>query len=184
MEYSWQQILLFWGILIGVAMIYVMIRERINLKKAATGEDRERIVGIFKKLLPDTWGSYHIAYASWEKKEYHGKRTTTHYWYYAIAFSWEELYVVPLLCENKEIRYKDSFCVTPNSIGTIEGKDGENWMTLYDRTGKKILTLAVNAKNTKSDRYHPVNIVQEEEAAAFAALIEHWRNTIHGMDSN
>lgn len=179
MDYSWQQIVLFWGVIIALVFVYVFVREKINLKKAATGEDKERIVNIFKTVLPETWQQYRLAFACWEKKEYHGRKTITHYWSYAIAFLDEELIVVPLLCEDKEIRYKDSFRITPDSLGMVNGKKGQNWMSLYDHNHKELLTLAVHAKNTKSDRFHPVNLVQEEEAAAFLALIEHWMEEVN-----
>lgn len=179
MEYSWQQIALGWGVIIAVVVVYVWVRERINLKKASTGKDKERIQNIFKTILPQQWGNYHIAYACWEKKEYRGKRTITRYWSYAIAFSWNEMYVVPLLCENREIRYKDSFCIKKESLAKIAGKKGEGWMTLYDQSQKEILTLEVKAKNTKSDRFHPVNILQEAEAEAFIHLVEHWLEEVN-----
>lgn len=179
-DYSWQQIALGWGILIAIAVAYVLIREKINLKKAATGEDKERISNIFKKILPDSWNNYKLAFARWEEKEYHGRRTITRYWSYAIAFSWDEMHVVPLLCEDREIRYKESFLVTKDSLGMVNGKKGENWMTLYDENRKEILTLEVEAKNTKSDKFHPVNIIQEEEAAAFTRLIERWLDDVNG----
>lgn len=185
MDVTWQQVLLFWAILIVVVAAYVWIQERINLKKAATGEDKERISNIFKQILPDTWGNYQLAYARWEKREYQGRRTITHYWSYAVAFSWEGMYIVPLLCEDKQIRYKDSFYIAKESLGMVNGKKGEGWMTLYDKSQKEILTLEVKGKNTKSDRFHPVNILQEDEAAAFSALVDHWLeevNTQNGVE--
>lgn len=179
-DYSWQQIVLCWGIIIAVVAIYVIIREKINLKKAATGEDKERIANIFKQILPDTWGNYKSAFACWEKKEYRGRQTITRYWSYAISFSWDEIYIVPLLCEDRELRYKESFCITKESVGMVNAKKGENWMTLYDHDRNEILTLQVKAENTKSDRFHPVNIVQDEEAAAFSKMIDHWLDDVNG----
>ena len=178
-DFTWWQIALCWGVLIVVAVIYVTVREKFNLKKAETGEDRVRIKNIFKKVLPDTWGNYKIAFACWEKTEYQVKRRITHYWSYAVAFSWDEMYIVPLLCEDRQIRYKESFCITKDSLGMVNAKSGENWMTLYGKDQKEILTLKVEAKNTKSDKYHPVNIVQEEEADAFTKLVEHWLNDVN-----
>lgn len=53
-------------------------------------------------------------------------------------------------------------------------------MTIYDNEQKDLLTLQVEAENTKSDRYHPVNIVQRDEADAFKSLICNWMKEING----
>ncbi len=180
MDFTWWQILLMWVVLIAAVFAYVKIKEKLNLKKAATGEDQGRIVGIFKSLLPDTWQNYKIAFAHWEKTEYRGRSRITHYWSYAIAFTNDELFVAPLLCEDREIRYKNWYRITPEDIGFINARDDGDWMTIYDNEQKDLLTLQVEAENTKSDRYHPVNIVQRDEADAFKSLICNWMKEING----
>lgn len=180
MDFTWWQVLLFWAVLIVAVVAYVKIKEKSNLKKAATGEDQGRIVGIFKTLLPETWENYKIAFAHWEKTEYRGRTRITHYWSYAIAFSNDELFVAPLLCEDREIRYKNWFRITAGDLGMINAREDGNWMTLYDNEQKSFLTLQVDAENTKSDRYHPVNIVQREETDAFKALVSNWLKEVNG----
>ena len=180
MDFTWWQILLMWVVLIAAVFAYVKIKEKLNLKKAATGEDQGRIVGIFKSLLPDNWQNYKIAFAHWEKTEYRGRSRITHYWSYAIAFTNDELFVAPLLCEDREIRYKNWYRITPEDIGFINARDDGDWMTIYDNEQKDLLTLQVEAENTKSDRYHPVNIVQRDEADAFKSLICNWMKEING----
>lgn len=180
MDFTWWQILLMWVVLIAAVFAYVKIKEKLNLKKAATGEDQGRIVGIFKSLLPDTWQNYKIAFAHWEKTEYRGRSRITHYWSYAIAFTNDEMFVAPLLCEDREIRYKNWYRITPEDIGFINARDDGDWMTIYDNEQKDLLTLQVEAENTKSDRYHPVNIVQRDEADAFKSLICNWMKEING----
>lgn len=180
MDFTWWQILLMWVVLIAAVFAYVKIKEKLNLKKAATGEDQGRIVGIFKSLLPDTWQNYKIAFAHWEKTEYRGRSRITHYWSYAIAFTNDEMFVAPLLCEDREIRYKNWYRITPEDIGFINARDDGDWMTIYDNEQKDLLTMQVEAENTKSDRYHPVNIVQRDEADAFKSLICNWMKEING----
>lgn len=182
MEYSVKEVLLLWGALIACVVVYVLIREKINLRRASTGKDKNRIAGIFKQLLPDTWGNYKLVYACWEKSDYQPGKTVTHYWSYAIAFTWVGIYVVPLLCEDGEIRYKESFYIDKESLGMVNGKKGKGWMTLYDKNQEEILTLEVKAENTKSDRFHPVNIVQKEEAADFSRLVDNWLDDVNGRN--
>ena len=55
-------------------------------------------------------------------------------------------------------------------------------MTLYDKNQEEILTLEVKAENTKSDRFHPVNIIQKEEAADFSRLVDNWLDDVNGRN--
>lgn len=173
------QVIIGWAVIIVLVVIFVLVQKKINLKKAATGEDKARIESILKPLLQDAQGDYHMAYACWQETEHEIGKTTTKYWIYAIAFSWDGMFFVPLNYENKELRYKDTYYIAKNDLGAINAKKGESWMTLYDKSRKKIVSLEVKAENTKGDRFHPVNIVQKEEADAFARLAENWLNEVN-----
>ena len=184
-DYSWQEICLYLGLTVAVCVlagIYFWIQKKIMLKKAATGEDQKKIVNIFKQLLPDTWGNYHLAYATWSKNEYEFRKTITYYWYYAVAFDWDGMYVVPLRFEGGELLYKDSWYIAKDSLGMVNGAKGGDWMTLYDQERKEIVTLQVLAENTKCGKDCRVNILQKEEAEAFSRLVDHWLDEVNGRN--
>lgn len=161
-----------------VIFIYVTIREKINTKKANTGEDKRKLVSLLQKAVPE-YQSCTLAYGSWEWKTYQGRRTTTKYWYYGVAFNDEALYVVPLSCDGGDLSYSNTYIVKKEDIGIVNSKKGENWMELYDRNQKEILSVMVDAKSLNEDKFHPVNIIQEEESKKFVQWKDKWMDEIN-----
>ena len=62
----------------------------------------------------------------------------------------------------------------------VNAKAGESWASFYDLEGKEIVSLAVIFYNTKSDKYHPVNIQQKEEQEAFAEFVRDFMAEVNG----
>lgn len=165
-------------LLIVIIFIYVVIREKLNRKKAQTGEDKEALWNILERAVPDI-GSYTRAYGCWEWSTYQGKRKTTEYWYYGLAFNGQRLWVVPLSCEGGDMSYSKGFCIEKADVGVVNSKKGGVWVEFYDRSCNEMLSLTVFEENLNDDRFHPVNIIQEEEAKEFLRWKDQWMEEIN-----
>ncbi len=162
----------------AVATVYVLIHDHKNTKLANTGEDKNRLKEILRGVVPDL-ENYTSAYASWQITKYYGKRSETTYWYYGIAFNDDRIHVVQLENTTGQIRGANSFVVEKSRLGMVNSKPGLNWMSLYDEDGDEIVTLMVVKENLKDDSFHPVNIIQGEEAEAFQALVTKWLEDVN-----
>ncbi len=167
---------------IAVAFVFVLIRDKINRKKADTGEDKQKVWDILQRTVPEV-ENYTKAYADWEWETYQGRQTTTTYWYYAIAFNGERLYIVPLSNKTGELTYSDCYCIEKSSLGIVNTKQGANWVELYDKSQKEILSLKVMGENLKDDKYHPVNIIQPEAETAFIAWKDGWMKEVNDANN-
>ena len=179
------QIILMVVALIVVIYIFVTIQEQRNRKKALEGDDRVRVWEILEKNVPDVQ-NYTRAYARWEWSTYAGRRTTTSYWYYGIAFNSDCIYVVPLSAEGGDISYSNGGVIYKDQLGVVNSKKGANWVELYDKDRKEIVSLMVFAENLKDDKYHPVNIIQTDEEKKFLDWKEKWMeevNTANGVEA-
>ena len=179
------QIILMVVALIAVIYIFVTIQEKRNRKKALEGDDRVRVWEILEKEVPDVQ-NYTRAYARWEWSTYAGRRTTTSYWYYGIAFNSDCIYVVPLSAEGGDIGYSNGGVIYKDQLGAVNSKKGANWVELYDKDRKEIVSLMVFAENLKDDKYHPVNIIQTDEEKKFLDWKEKWMeevNTANGVEA-
>lgn len=179
------QIILMVVALIVVIYIFVTIQEKRNRKKALEGDDRVRVWEILEKSVPDVQ-NYTRAYACWEWSTYAGRRTTTSYWYYGIAFNSDCIYVVPLSTEGGDISYSNGGVIYKDQLGAVNSKKGANWVELYDKERKEIVSLMVFAENLKDDKYHPVNIIQTDEEKKFLDWKEKWMeevNTANGVEA-
>lgn len=173
-----------WQIVVGVvaviavATVYVLIHDHKNTKLANTGEDKNRLKEILRGVVPDL-ENYTTAYASWQITKYYGRRSETTYWYYGIAFNDDRIHVVQLENTTGQIRGANSFVVEKSRLGMVNSKPGLNWMSLYDEDGDEIVSLMVVKENLKDDSFHPVNIIQGEEAEAFQALVTKWLEDVN-----
>ncbi len=167
--------------LIVVIFIYVMIRDKINRNKAKGGEDKEHVWNILQKCVPGV-ENYTRAYGTWEWETYQGKKTTTTYWYYALAFNAERLYIVPLSCEGGDLSYTNAYCLEKKDVAIVNSKKGAIWVELYDRSQKELLSVMVAEENLNDDKYHPVNIIQPDEAKAFLAWKDKWMDEINAAN--
>jgi len=158
------------GAIVLVALfVIVYVKISIDEKKGVNSEEKKKIREIVNRAVPDG-ESYTAAYGTREDFSISGGgrsiRTTTSYWYYAVAFKPGDLYLVPLSFEGGDISYGEPIHIVKDDLGMAEAKSIV--LTLYDKDRKELLTLYVAASNTKDDKYHPVNIQQKEEAEAFS----------------
>lgn len=167
-------------IIIGVVVIVILfvvfyIRECINEKKGVDSEEKQEIWDIVARLVPNI-NEYTTAYAVWEEIQFGGGgrrvTTTTRYWYYAIAFKAGTIYVIPLSFDGGDVSYGEPMCLTKENLGMVNAKAGDSWATFYDTEQKEIATIMVGPSNTKDGKYHPVNIQQKEEYAAFVEFVK------------
>ena len=159
--------------IVAAIAVYVVAREKINLRKAAGGGDRERLEKAVAQALPGE-GGYQVAYGHYEKVEQVVRKTITTYFCYALAFDATRIWVIPLDFDRGAVLPGKPVLVT-GDVRITNGKEGRVRRvdcSLYDKNGASILDCVVEASNTKDDRFHPVNITQEEECARFGWMIE------------
>lgn len=171
---------LFWILVLGVIFYNLFIRKNKNRAKAALGEDLQRVRQAVRGLLPPDSQNAEIVYAHWEDVQSSGRTVRTTYYRYAAAFRDETLWVFPLQIDKgtHEVKAGSPWVLTPDRLGkvtvTIQDKAGEirrveTW--LADKEGNVILQLYVNAENLAGSKYLPMNILQEDECAAFERFI-------------
>lgn len=56
------------------------------------------------------------------------------------------------------------------------------WAEFYDKNLNEIISLSVFGENLKDDKYHPLNILQEEEAKKFAARKDTWMEAVNAAN--
>lgn len=168
--------------------IYMTICEKINLKKAAAGDDKERLEKAVAAVLPGEYG-YQVVYAHWQESEHYGRTTKTSYYYYAIAFDPGRFWVIPLHFKGSEILAGHPVLYTQSTLGhisiTTTMRKKALWLikaTLHDPYGVPLLNFLVHAANTKEDSFHPFNILQQEACNDFSqqlSSMEEQVNTSH-----
>ncbi len=160
------------NVIIGIAacvvvFIVVYIKMTIDEKKGENSIEKQKINAIVKNIVPDG-ETCTVCYGTREDFSIGGGgrmiTTTTEYSYYGIGFRPGELYLVPLAFEGDEISYFEPKCFSKENLRKVEVKNGR--IILQD-ADENTLTLFVTASNTKDDKYHPVNIQQQEETEAF-----------------
>ena len=162
----------------GGSFVVMLIRESYNEKQARSGEDMNRLKEMLKEVVPDL-ENYVPAYGIWELEKYYGNGSQTYFWYYAIAFNDDRIHVIKLKNVKKRLEPEGSFVVEKSQVGMVNGGMHSNWMSLYDKEGREIMTLIVARENLKDDKDHPVNIIQEEAAAAFEELVAKWTEDVN-----
>lgn len=177
MDENIMYILIFVAVVVAV-FLYVHFKEKVNLKKAANGEDKGRFQEAVRKVMGD--GDYIIAYAHYEDVQYRGRTTRTTYYHYALAFDEERLWIMPLRFEKELILPDKPVLATSEMLGIINVSEVMNKKTgmvtrvsttLNDKNGKKIVDIVVDAVNTKEDRFHHLNLLQEDECGQFYGFI-------------
>ncbi len=158
---------------IAVIVVFVLVKSHFDTKKGVDSEEKRFVEDAVKNVVP-AGEPYTAAYAHWEMTEYHGRSSTTRYWYYAIGFNDDRLYVIPLQKVDKELRQGAPYCINKSDLGMVNAKKGNIWMTFYDKDKEEIVTMMVAASNTKDDSFHPVNIQQPEAAAAWLQFMDQW----------
>lgn len=160
-------------------VIYVIVKDHMNMRKATTGEDQERLKVAVAQAIPGEYG-YRVAYGHHETIEHYGRKKITTYYCYGIAFDDHRIWVMSLHFEDDRIITGEPVLITQDQLGVVntkiindkEGNAIRVEVTLYDMNGKAFLDCLVEDNNTKDDRYHHVNIIQKEECNQFAKLME------------
>ena len=164
--------------IVAVVAIYFFVREKINLRRAAGGEDKERLKKAVAQVLPGENG-YEVAYGHYEKVQHYGRKPITTYYCYGLAFDASRIWIIPLAFDNGIMIPGEPFLIAGDMLGiaevrTTNDKEGRarrvDW-TLYDKNGVSLLDCIVEVSNTRKDSYHHVNIIQEEECDRFGRLI-------------
>lgn len=172
--------LLFWIVAIGVIVYNLFIKKGKNRTAAASGEDLRRVEQAVRGLLPPDDQNADIVYAHWEDVTHSGRTTRTTYYRYAAAFKGETLWVFPLQVNKQthDVQAGSPWVLTAGQLGkvtvTLSDRNGmirrvEVW--LADKQGDVIVKLYVDAENLASSKYLPMNILQEDECAAFERFI-------------
>lgn len=174
-------------VLIVVAVaLHSNLKEKSDLRKAETGEDKERLRKLISQVLPE--GSWqHMAYAHWEKVEHFGRRTRTTYYCYALAYSDDSLWIIPLSFDKDIVIPSKPVQVTSEQLGmisvdTTQNKDGglkRVAVRLHDKEGKGLFDAYIDASNTRSDRFHHFNIVQQEECRHIQQFVDSFSDRVN-----
>lgn len=173
------KLILIFAAIIAAIWIYIVVREKINLRKAATGEDKERLRRAVAQALPGESG-YQVAYGHYEDVQHYGRKKITTYYCYGLAFDASRIWVMPLQFGKDLILPGEPTLVTGDTLGVAnvsitndkEGKPRRVNIALYDKDGTSLLNCVVEVQNTREDSYHHVNILQEEECARFGRLMD------------
>ncbi len=86
---------------------------------------------------------------------------------------------MPLSCEGGDISYSNAFCIEKKDVAIVNSKKGTAWVELYDMHQKELLSVSVLPENLNDDKFHPVNIIQSDEARAFEAWKDAWMDEIN-----
>ena len=152
----------------AAAAVYVFMREKINLRKAAAGRTRNGSgkpwPGLCRERAGIRWPMVIL------KKEVHyGRRTYVTYYSYALACDAGRIWVIPLSFDKELILPGEPILITEDILGiatsalkkTGEGRIRRVDCALYDKGGASLLDCVVEVNNTRKDSYHHVNIIQE-----------------------
>ncbi len=164
--------------------VYGYICHLISKRKMETGEDKRKIQDVLNAVIP-AGESFTAAYAFW----YHAylpkfsKHYKTTYWYYAIGFNENRIYIVPLKLEKGKIYYSGHSCIERANVGRVESEPRYGKIKLFDRNNVLLAHLQVDDENNSSHGNGNINLYQKEEAQAFRELVERWTAEINAGTS-
>lgn len=168
-----------------ICVIYERLKEKKNVGLAQSGEDMQRLSEAVAKVLPPEAGDYEVIYAHHEDVQHYGRSTRTTYYTYGVAFGDDKLWVVPLGYNKNEIQPARPACFTHENLGVTvldptlkNGELKKLSVTLRDKNGANPVFFEVDPMNTRKDRFHHVNIAQQQECDAFRAFMEGLANTV------
>lgn len=164
-----------------IAFVYFWIKESKLEKIGENSAEKQRVAEIVKEVSNNDT-SVTTAYAYWKTTEVKGNKRITRYWYYAIGFSKERIYVVPIWISDsrpRKITYKDYIMLEPEHLGLVNGN--ANWAELYDKEGNKLASLMVTPSETDSSASdQKVNITQREVAEKWQKeFIPYWMDKVN-----
>lgn len=134
---------------------------------------------MLKRLLPD-YSTYTTAYAIYKTKRYQGRRTTTTYYHYAVAFKPGALFLVPIKYSGGEVSWQgNGALLTKDNLSKVEQDVVDT--TLFGLDGKELCRFGVHASYTKQDKYEPFSIQQKPEWEAYKKFIEDFMGKVNGQ---
>jgi len=165
-------------VIVVIAIVSSVLRKRRNAAALENGEDMRRLKEAVARVMPAGIDNYQVVFAHWEDVHYSGRRTTTYYYSYALAFDDTRLFVIPLKFQKDEIQPGKPALFTTEYLGVTEiattmkkGELDRITITLKDKEGKSPLNMYVDVMNTQTDRFHHFNIAQKEECDQFHRFI-------------
>ena len=113
------RVVLIVAIIVVVCFIYYQSKKKLNMQKAETGEDKERVKKLMTSLLPPDMNCK-IAYAHHEDVQHYGRSTRTTYYTYILAFDQERLIVSSLGYEKGEPVPSRPGLITKEMVGVAD----------------------------------------------------------------
>lgn len=172
-------------LIIGVAVFIVLfiifyIKAGKDIEAGKNSEEKQQIQKLIGQLAPER-EEMTAAYGTWEFTKWQGKMKATTYWYYAVGFSDSMLIAVPLSFDGGEMSYGEPVTYHKEDI-KIVNSDKNNllpWVELYTDEDACVFSVMIQPDNTRDDRYHPVNIQQQEEKEKFIIWRDRWMREIN-----
>lgn len=168
-------VLLWLGLLLGV----YLFRTTRNRSAAQSGTDKANVRTAAQPLLTQV-GAQTLLYAHWEEREQFGRGIRTTFYRYAVTFRDRELYILPLQVDKRtrQVKAGQASRLTAAMLGKVAIKTKEANGALrqlalhfYDKEGRTILQLTLDAQHLRKNRWYPLNILQAEELEAFRPFI-------------
>lgn len=162
-------------IFLVIVFTYAYIKAGKDVDAGKNSEEKRAIDRLIGTLAPD--GQYMTAaYATWEFTEWQGGTKYTDFWYYAIGFSDDMLMVIPLSFDDGGMSYGKPVTFSKENIKIVNSDETAliPWVELYDKEGECVISLMVRGSNTKEDRFHPVNIQQQDVVQRFILWRDAW----------
>ncbi len=168
------------AVLVGI-IVFVLVSESLNRKKALTSEDYSKLKEIARKLIPNV-DEYTVIYAWWDQTSIRAGgskiRATTYMSYYAVCFSNEDMVLIPLSITKGNIGYDKAFTIKKDDLNMVNGDPQANWMTLIDKNDQEIVSIIATEENLHSDTCH-VNIIQTEQISLFKEFIKSFMEAVN-----
>jgi len=174
------------GVIVLLAFVIVFcawgyISNALNKRKGVDSPDMKQIKAIISEVIPE-YEKVTIAYANWMTVDNNAKKgkTTYQYWWRAVGFNSERLYVVPLIfSKDGTISYKQHFCIEKSELGMVNAKKDDNWIQLFNKNKEIIMSLRVEKSNVKNLKGCPVNIQQADEEKAWISFVSRWLDEVN-----
>ncbi len=168
-------------VVVVVGVIYITLQGAKEDKIANKGEEKNKIDDIVRAKIKNS-GNYTTVFAYWDEKQFSGTgsrlniKTTS--WNFAMCFNFTEVFLIPLQITENDILGDEPIHLDSENLSLVNGKDGQIWVSFYDKNGEDIVTLFVERQLRKSnDRY--VNLNQDEEFDKFIAWLPTFMDTVN-----
>lgn len=164
-----------------IIVVVVLVQGAMDDKKANSGDDKDKLEQIAREKITGL-GSYTSVFADWDEKKYSGSgsrikvQTTT--WNYIMCFNHTEVKLIPLIIGENTINGGDVISLSVENLSLVNGKDGQTWVSFYDKNGEEIVTIFVDPEPRKSND-KPVSLNQQEEFDKFTQWLPQFMDTIN-----